>query len=119
MALMATTSFVFIRMRRIQTWARQAFRGRNARPTNGAGSPPNDDMISACLGVGGLDGRACDGVLGVFLELILQRLEADAKDLGGPRLVVVGGLQGFENEQALGFLNRGSDAQTDRVGFLH
>src|SRR6186997_2794907 len=40
-----------------------------------------------------------------LIQLVMQRLETDAKDLGRARLVVARVLQGHQNQPALGFLD--------------
>src|SRR5882672_8955786 len=52
----------------------------------------------------------------VFLKLIVQGLEADAKNFRGPGLVVPGGGQGLENQHLFRLADRGADAQSDAVG---
>ncbi len=55
----------------------------------------------------------------VFLQLVVQGLQADSQDVGGPCLVVVGGFEGFQDEQTLGFIDGGSHAEPNCVCFLH
>ena len=49
----------------------------------------------------------------VFLQLVVQRLQADPQDLGGARLVVAGVLQGPQDQTLLGFFHRGADLKPD------
>src|SRR5882757_6131966 len=41
----------------------------------------------------------------VFLQLVVQRFQADAQDLGSPRLVVARRLQGLQDQHPLGFIH--------------
>jgi hypothetical protein len=44
------------------------------------------------------------GGLAVLFELVVEGLEADAEDFGGSRLVLAGGLEGAEDQQALALI---------------
>src|SRR5215470_8789937 len=41
-----------------------------------------------------------------LIQLVVQRLQTDAEDLGGARLVVACVLEGHQDQPALGFLHR-------------
>src|SRR5579862_963131 len=64
--------------------------------------------------LGGLAGA----LRAVFLQLVVQRLQADAQNFCGASLVVVGGLQRFQNEQTLSLTDGGADPQTYGVRLL-
>src|SRR5271166_1415842 len=63
--------------------------------------------------------RFAGAVRSVLFQLIVQGLQADAEDLRGAGLVIVGCFQRLQDEQALGLINCGADAEPNRVGFLH
>src|SRR5258708_40063683 len=52
----------------------------------------------------------------VLLELVVQRLEADAQDLCGTGLIVARGFEGLEDEEALRLVHGGADLNLDGVG---
>src|ERR1035441_5189988 len=71
-----------------------SLRRQSLNCTSGTGSSP-----SAGVGLAGcrIDfARAAGPLLPVFLQLVMQRLEADAENLCRASLVVVRGLEGFE-----------------------
>ena len=54
----------------------------------------------------------------VLLELVVQRLQADAQNLGGAGLVVAGVFQGPDDEALLGVLHRSADAEAHGFGVV-
>ena len=52
----------------------------------------------------------------VLLQLIVQRLEADAENFGGAGFVVVGGFESLEDEHALGVVDGGAHFELDAIG---
>src|SRR5215471_15468935 len=58
-------------------------------------------------------------LLTVFLELVVQRLEADAENFSRARLVVVRGFKGLQDQQAFGLIDSGADTEMDRIGIVH
>src|SRR5262249_12181578 len=54
----------------------------------------------------------------ILLELVVQRLEADAEDLGGAGLVIARVLESAQNQSLLGLLDRGADVELHRVAVL-
>src|SRR5215472_5787450 len=54
----------------------------------------------------------------VLLELIMQRLEADPQNLRRTSLIVVGGFQGLQDQQALRFPHRRPNANADGIGIV-
>src|SRR3981189_2137230 len=61
----------------------------------------------------------CIGCPSVLLELVMQRLQADAENLGRPGLIVRSRLQGFEDELSFGLFNGCTHTQMDGVGSVH
>src|SRR5258705_7243698 len=55
----------------------------------------------------------------VFLELVMQRLQADAENLGRPGLIVRSRLQGFKDELPFRLFNRRTHTQMNGVGIMH
>src|SRR5664279_876467 len=58
-------------------------------------------------------------LLAVFLQLVVQRLEADAQNLCGTSLVVMRAFQRLEDQQALALAHGRPDSQMDRVGVVN
>ena len=93
--------------RELVTWA-------SVDCTSGSGGSPR--------ATAGLAGRGIDftlvigSLLPVFLQLVVQRLEADAENLGSPSLVVVGRLKRLENQSPLGLADRRPDSEMNRIG---
>src|SRR5580765_1950718 len=55
----------------------------------------------------------------VFFKLVMQRLQADAENLGGAGLVITGRLQSFQDELFLGLFHGRAYAQMDGVGVMN
>src|SRR6185369_719166 len=62
-------------------------------------------------------GRSLRLRLAIFLQLVVQRLQANAKDFRRTRLIVVGGFQRLDDEQALRLTYRSTDAKSNCIGF--
>ena len=50
----------------------------------------------------------------ILLEFVVQRLQADAQNLRGARLVLSGGLKRAQNQQPLGLVHRGAHVDRDQ-----
>src|ERR1043165_3033059 len=87
--------------------------GLKAGPTEACSTRSADTAITTDLA-----GRIHGDARVVFLQLVVQRLEADAEDFGGARLVVVGGFERLPDEEHLGLLDGRADAYPHGVGFL-
>src|SRR5450432_1871860 len=51
----------------------------------------------------------------IFLEFVMQGLQANAEDFGGARFVVVRGFESFHNQQTFGFTHGGANANANRI----
>src|SRR6266542_7074038 len=58
-------------------------------------------------------------LVSVLLQFIVQRLQTDAKDLGGPGLVIVRRFQGLHDQLALGLVHGGPHADVDALAVAH
>src|ERR1039458_4788146 len=54
----------------------------------------------------------------VLAQLVVQRLEADAQNLRGARLVVISMFERAQDELFLGFAHGGADRKADRIAIL-
>ncbi len=61
--------------------------------------------------------RFCAGAT-VLLQFVMERFQADAEDLRGPRLVVAGRLQGLQDQHFLCFFHSGAHTQANRIGII-
>ena len=60
--------------------------------------------------------RALAGAMGpIFLQLVVQSFQADAENVCGARLIVIGSFQSFQDEQALGFAAQMEHAALYRI----
>src|SRR5580765_6926689 len=54
----------------------------------------------------------------VFFQFVVKRLEADAENFCGPRLVVAGRLKCLKNKHLLRLFDSRANAQADRIGIV-
>src|SRR5215468_9451228 len=59
------------------------------------------------------------GRAAIFLEFVMQRFKADAENLCGPRFIVAGCRQRFQDEHLLGLLHSGANFQPDTIGVAY
>src|SRR5580765_3252348 len=108
MAVMANTSLVFRRkagMDQVQSSRRSCSRYSSIFGHHG----PSSGQLQKILSARGVIRRGRR--VAIFLEFIVQGLQADAQDLSGARLVVVVRSQRLQDQQFFRFAHRGPDLQ--------